>query len=136
MGEQEHSKALDETVERLSDERSYKQLFHTCRDEEALLSGKVLKEIVHLCRTVLFPGYYGNAKISKQTIRFHTGVHIRTLDHGTETVIGETSVIGNYVHIFQRGSVWREKSCRPMRMEIQFEVLLRKMFRRELQSVN
>ena len=79
MGWQEHSRALNEIVDRLSDEQSYKQLFHTCRDEEALPSSKVLKDIIHLCRTILFPGYYGNARISKQTIRFHTGVHIRTL---------------------------------------------------------
>ena len=79
MGWQEHSKALNEIVDRLSDEQSYKQLFHTCRDEEALPSSKVLKDIIHLCRTILFPGYYGSARINKQTIRFHTGVAVETL---------------------------------------------------------
>ena len=56
-----------------------KQLFHAYRDEEALPSGEVLKEIIDLCRAILFPGYYGNARISKQTIRFHTGVNVETL---------------------------------------------------------
>ena len=74
MGLQKHSKVLNDTVEMLSDEGSYHQLFHAYRDEEALPSGEVLKEIVDLCRAILFPGYYGNARISKQTIRFHTGV--------------------------------------------------------------
>ena len=79
MGLQKHSKVLNETVEKLSDESSYKQLFHAYRDEEALPSGEVLKDIIDLCRAILFPGYYGNARISKQTIRFHTGVNIETL---------------------------------------------------------
>jgi hypothetical protein len=79
MGLQKHSRVLNETVEKLSDECSYKQLFHAYRDEEALPSGEVLKEIIDLCRAILFPGYYGNARISQQTIRFHTGVNIETL---------------------------------------------------------
>lgn len=76
---QKHSNALRDTVEKLSDETSYQQLFHAYRDEEALPSGEVLKEVVDLCRAILFPGYYGNARISKQTIRFHTGVNVETL---------------------------------------------------------
>ena len=79
MGLQKHSRVLNETVERLSDEGSYQQLFHAYRDEEALPSGEVLRDIIDLCRAILFPGYYGNARISKQTIRFHTGVNIQTL---------------------------------------------------------
>ena len=79
MDIQRHSSVLGDTVEKLSDEASYKQLFHAYRDEEALPSGEVLKEIIDLCRAILFPGYYGNARISKQTIRFHTGVNVETL---------------------------------------------------------
>ena len=79
MGLQKHSKVLNETVEKLSDECSYKQLVHAYRDEEALPSGEVLEEIIDLCRAILFPGYYGNARISTQTIRFHTGVNIEKL---------------------------------------------------------
>lgn len=79
MGLQKHSKVLNETVEKLSDECSYKQLFHAYRDEEALPSGEVLEEIIDLCRAILFPGYYGNVRISTQTIRFHTGVNIEKL---------------------------------------------------------
>lgn len=79
MGLQKHSTILADTVEQLTDEASYKQLFHAYRDEEALPSGEVLKEIVDLCRSILFPGYYGNARVSKQTIRFQTGVNVETL---------------------------------------------------------
>jgi len=79
MGLQNHSNVLNDIVDKLSDENSYKQLFHAYRDEEALPSSEVLKDIVNLCRAILFPGYYGNARVSKQTIRFHTGVNIKTL---------------------------------------------------------
>ena len=79
MDLQKQSKGLNDTVEMLSDEGSYKQLLHAYRDEEALPSGQVLEEIVDLCRAILFPGYYGNARVSRQTIRFHIGVNVGTL---------------------------------------------------------
>lgn len=71
--------SLRQTVEALSDERSYGRLFHSSRDEEALPSSENLKRIIDLCRAILFPGYYGSARINKQTIRFHTGVAVETL---------------------------------------------------------
>ncbi len=70
---------LSRTIVELSDENSYGKLFHNCRDEEALPSGEQLKHIIDLCRAILFPGYYGAARINKQTIRFHTGVLVETL---------------------------------------------------------
>jgi len=79
MDVHKHSHVLNETIEKLSDEASYTQLCHAYRDEEALPSGKVLKEIIDLCRAILFPGYYGEARISAQSIRYHTGVNVRTL---------------------------------------------------------
>ncbi len=70
---------ISNTVNELSDEESYQQLFHSSRDEEDMPSGEVLKQIVDLCRAILFPGYYGSARINKQTIRFHLGVLVETL---------------------------------------------------------
>lgn len=79
MDKQRHNDALRETVERLSDEGSYTQLFHAYCEEEELPSGRVLQTLVELCRAILFPGYYGQARITGQTIRFHTGVSIEQL---------------------------------------------------------
>ncbi|MDL2255810.1 serine acetyltransferase [Parabacteroides sp. OttesenSCG-928-K15] len=76
-----HTHVLNETIEKLSDEASYKHLFHTCRDEETLPSGEVLEEIIDLCRAILFPGYYGKDRVNIQTIRYHTGVNVQTLHH-------------------------------------------------------
>ena len=79
MDRDRHNDALREAVERLSDEGSYAQLFHAYCEEEELPSGKVLQSLVELCRAILFPGYYGQARITGQTIRFHTGVSIEQL---------------------------------------------------------
>ena len=79
MERQRHNDALREAVERLSDEGSYAQLFHAYCEEEELPSGKVLQSLVELCRAILFPGYYGQVRITGQTIRFHTGVSIEQL---------------------------------------------------------
>ena len=79
MERQRHNDALREAVERLSDEGSYAQLFHAYCEEEELPSGKVLQSLVELCRAILFPGYYGQARITGQTICFHTGVSIEQL---------------------------------------------------------
>ena len=70
---------LSQTVSRLADESSYQQLFHSCRDEEALPSARVLQQIVDVCRAILFPGYYGNERINRQTIKYHIGVMVETL---------------------------------------------------------
>lgn len=82
--QQQHSSIISRAVLELSDEASYQALFHSRRDEEALPSGETLKRIVNLCRAILFPGYYGSARINKQTIRYHLGVLVETL-HGLLT---------------------------------------------------
>lgn len=84
MVTQGNKSVLGDTVDRLSDESSYRQLFHACKAEEVLPSGEELRKIVDLCRAILFPGYYGHARVSQQTIRFHTGVNVETL-HGLLT---------------------------------------------------
>ena len=81
MDRDRHNDALRAAVERLSDEGSYTQLFHAYSEEE-LPSGKVLQTLVELCRAILFPGYYGQARITAQTIRFHTGVYVDQLFAG------------------------------------------------------
>ena len=82
MDRDRHNDALREAVERLSDEGSYTQLFHAYCEEEELPSGKVLQALVERCRAILFPGYYGQTRITAQTIRFHTGVSIDQLFAG------------------------------------------------------
>ncbi len=72
MDTQRHSSVLGDTVEKLSDTTSYKLLFHAHERMKALCLYDVLKRTIYLCLTILFIGYYGKAKISKQTIHFYT----------------------------------------------------------------
>lgn len=70
---------LKDTIDALSGEDSYKLLFHTWHDEEVLPSQLALKQVTDLCREILLPGYFGNAQVSRQAVRFHTGVNIEAL---------------------------------------------------------
>ncbi len=79
MGTSPTDTLLSKTVSLLANESSYQRLFHSCRDEESLPSAKIMKQIIDLCRAILFPGYYGSAHINRQTIKFHTGVMVETL---------------------------------------------------------
>ena len=70
---------LTQAVDELSAPESYEGLFLRHIEGDPLPSGRALRRIVDLARAILFPGYFGTAHISKQTIRFHTGVHVETL---------------------------------------------------------
>ena len=70
---------LIQTVDELSESKSYKGLFHQHKDGEPLPSAKVLFEIIELSRAILFPGYYGISTINSRTINYHIGVNIEKL---------------------------------------------------------
>ena len=74
-----HTSVLTDVVRELSDSQSYKGLCHQHKDGEPLPSAKVLKKIVELARSVIFPGYFGNSTINSQTIGYHIGVNIESL---------------------------------------------------------
>lgn len=42
-------------------------------------SGKVLHEIIELCRSILFPGFYGKSTVNSHTITYHIGVNVERL---------------------------------------------------------
>ncbi len=70
---------MTEVVKELSDSKSYQGLFHQHNDGEPLPSAKVLKNIIELARSVIFPGYFGNSTINSQTISYHIGVNLEKL---------------------------------------------------------
>ena len=74
-----HTLILTEVVKELSDSKSYQGLFHQHNDGEPLPSAKVLKNIIELARSVIFPGYFGNSTINSQTISYHIGVNVEKL---------------------------------------------------------
>lgn len=70
---------LAQTVTELSEDPSLKGLFHEHQDGDPLPSGKVLHEIIELCRAILFPGFYGKSTVNHHTITYHIGVNIERL---------------------------------------------------------
>lgn len=70
---------LTSTTDRLSQPESLKELFHQHRDGDPLPSGKALKEIIELARSILFPGFFGKSTINKRTIKYYIGVGIERL---------------------------------------------------------
>ncbi|MCC8186170.1 MAG: serine acetyltransferase [Bacteroides sp.] len=82
------TKKLTQTVDQLSESESYEGLFHQHRDGEPMPSAKVLKKIIELCRSVLFPGYYGNSTVNSRTLKYHIGVNVEKLfDLLTEQIL-------------------------------------------------
>lgn len=70
---------LRQTVSELSEYNSLQGLFHECHEGVPLPSGAVLSEIVNLCRSVLFPGFYGNSNVNVSTLPYHLGVKLERL---------------------------------------------------------
>ena len=70
---------LAQTVTELSEDSSLKGLFHERQDGDPLPSGKVLHEIIELCRAIIFPGFYGKSTVNHHTITYHIGVNIERL---------------------------------------------------------
>lgn len=73
------SEILTQTVDELSEPVSYKDMFHLHREGFPLPSSIVLKEIIEISRSILFPGYYGNPSVDTHTLKYHIGVNVERL---------------------------------------------------------
>lgn len=71
---------LTETVEELSSLNSLQGVFHEHKDGDPLPSQKALREIIELCRSILFPGFYGKSTVNCHTIKYHIGVNLERLN--------------------------------------------------------
>lgn len=74
-----HSKKISEAVEQLSQYDLLKDLCHEQQQSNPMPSAVILKDVIDLCRSVLFPGYFGNASITRNNLSFHIGVNIERL---------------------------------------------------------
>ena len=81
MNPEKFAHLFRETVDGLSDctEMEKKGFFHEYRDSDPIPSAKVLEEVVELCRTIFFPGYYGKSSISHATLKYNMGVTVEKL---------------------------------------------------------
>jgi serine O-acetyltransferase len=73
------NKELLETIKKLSQLEGYKDVCHEQGNNIPMPSINVLQEIVQIIRSVLFPGYFGDAAVNNQTRLYHIGVNIDRL---------------------------------------------------------
>ena len=69
---------LDSIVTRLSAVTDH-ALYHYGQDSIPFPSVEELRDIVELCRRLIFPGYYGRSIISPDTLNYHIGVDLEQL---------------------------------------------------------
>jgi len=74
-----HSGKIAEAIHQLSQYDLLKGLCHEQQESSLMLSTAVLEEIVNLSRSVLFPGYFGDATINKQNLSSHIGKNVERL---------------------------------------------------------
>ncbi len=68
------SKQLKNAIRELSDFDSLKKMRYDQCDSEAMPSSAELEEIVGICRSILFPGFFGNPSVNEQNLNYHIGL--------------------------------------------------------------
>jgi len=68
-----------DTIKKLSQLEGFKDVYHEQGSNDAMPSTEVMKEIVQLARSILFPGYFGDSAVNTLTMTNHIGVNIDRL---------------------------------------------------------
>lgn len=70
---------MTDVVERLSNDESLTSMCHMRRSGEPLPSEVAIRQIINLCRAIIFPGFFGDSDINRYNIAYHTGLQIEKL---------------------------------------------------------
>jgi serine O-acetyltransferase len=73
------NKVLLDTIKELSKTEGFKDVCHEQGQNDPMPSVDVLKEVVQLARSILFPGFFGDSAVTAQTRLYHIGVNIDRL---------------------------------------------------------
>jgi serine O-acetyltransferase len=68
--------ALKETIKKLSQPEGFREICPECGAKDSMPSADILKEVVSTVRSILFPGYFGNAEVNEQSTEYYIGVNI------------------------------------------------------------
>ncbi len=79
MTSQKQIDIVTETVGKLSQYASFTTLCHHHHEGVPFPSERVLREIIEICRALIFPGFFGHSKINTETINYHIGVQTERL---------------------------------------------------------
>jgi serine O-acetyltransferase len=74
-----HSEKITKAIQELSEYDLLKGLCHEEIESSPIPSALVLLEVVNLCRAIIFPGYFGNASVTRQNLSFHIGLNVEKL---------------------------------------------------------
>lgn len=72
-------KRFSKTIRELSDPGSYQTVCHQHKMGESLPSIAKLTRVIDLVREILFPGYFGNTTLRKNTTQHYMGVYVDEL---------------------------------------------------------
>lgn len=75
------SQTLDNIAKQLSQAPENSGMCHIRRRGEPLPSQQKVKEIVSLCRALIFPGFFGDSGVTQQNMRYHAGLNIERLSY-------------------------------------------------------
>lgn len=67
---------LSETIQRLAQTDKLQGAYCQCDQRGNMPSIDVLREIVSLLRSILFPGYFGSAQVNDQNLIYHIGLNL------------------------------------------------------------
>ncbi len=74
--EKRFKERFDTVVSRLSDREKLGEMFHISIHDAPMPSVDDLKEIMELLRSVIFPGYFRNSEINRETVGYYTGAKL------------------------------------------------------------
>ncbi|HQO40952.1 MAG TPA: serine acetyltransferase [Spirochaetota bacterium] len=67
---------FDSVVLKLSDRATLSDMFHISSHDSPMPSLDDLREIMELLRSVIFPGYFRNSEINRETVGYYTGAKL------------------------------------------------------------
>ena len=70
---------MTEVVKTLSSDESLARMCHMRRGGEPLPSEASIREIIALCRAIIFPGFFGDSDVNRYNIPYHTGLQVEKL---------------------------------------------------------
>lgn len=76
---QDNCKKIRKAIDDLAHAQSYNSVCHAHVSDIPMPSIQRLKEIVSLCREIIFPGYFGNTPVRAESIQFYVGVNVEQL---------------------------------------------------------
>ncbi len=70
---------LSNTIKELSKPEGFREICHECGAKDSMPSTDILKEVVLIARSILFPGYFGDPEVNQENMENHIETNIERL---------------------------------------------------------